>query len=425
MEITEKKLAELIPYERNAKQHDQTQIANVAKSIDKYGFVQPIVIDKNNVIVIGHCRALAAKKLGLETVPTVSVENLSEDEVNALRIVDNKTNESPWDFSLLEEELGKLDLSDYDLDFPDLQEDSDPYATQGEHGKLTDKYIIPPFSVLDARQGYWKDRKTAWRDKIQDKSQTREGANPITWLTDAFSASSLLDPVLAELACRWFAPPNCNTFDCFAGDTEFGYVSGYLGNNFTGVELREEQCQFNRAACDGLPVKYICDDGRNILAHIGAGTQDLLFSCPPYFDLEVYSNKENDASNQKTYQDFYAIIDSAFTAAIRCLKDNRFAVIVCSDIRNTKTGEYYRFPDDIKDTFKRGGMCLYNELVLVDAIGTARLRANQNMKTRKVVRVHQNVLVFYKGDTKRIKDHFPALAFNDEEMLGLYGGADI
>lgn len=126
MNITERKLAELIPYERNAKQHDETQIANVAKSIEKYGFVQPIVIDKNNVIVIGHCRALAAKRLKLETVPTVSVENLTEDEVNALRIVDNKTNESPWDFDLLLEELAKLDLYDFSLDFSELLEDNMP-----------------------------------------------------------------------------------------------------------------------------------------------------------------------------------------------------------------------------------------------------------------------------------------------------------
>lgn len=111
----------LIPYLRNAKKHDARQIANVAESMRRYGIVQPLVIDKDNVIVIGHCRAMAARKLGLESVPCVRVDELTPEEVNALRIVDNKTNESPWDFDLLADELEGLDLEGFDLDFyPDI-----------------------------------------------------------------------------------------------------------------------------------------------------------------------------------------------------------------------------------------------------------------------------------------------------------------
>ena len=73
---------------------------------------------------------------------------------------------------------------------------------------------------------------------------------------------------------------------------------------------------------------YICDDGRNVRRHIQDSSQDLFFSCPPYFDLEVYSNNENDASNKKTFEDFYTILDRAFSEAIQCLKNDRFAVIV-------------------------------------------------------------------------------------------------
>ena len=116
MKIEEKRVADLIPYERNAKEHDKTQIDNVAKSIEKYGFVQPLVIDKNNVVVIGHCRLLAAKKLKLKEVPCVCVDDLSEEEVNALRLVDNKTNESEWnDFTL--PEIESVDLSEFDFDW--------------------------------------------------------------------------------------------------------------------------------------------------------------------------------------------------------------------------------------------------------------------------------------------------------------------
>ena len=117
MQIIQKKLADIVPYANNTKKHDETQIKNVAESIKKYGWVQPIVIDNDGTIVIGHCRALAAERLGIEEVPCVVVSDLTEDEINALRIVDNKTNESPWDFDLLSAELPEIDLRDFEFDF--------------------------------------------------------------------------------------------------------------------------------------------------------------------------------------------------------------------------------------------------------------------------------------------------------------------
>ena len=117
MNIEYKKLKALTPYEKNTKKHDKTQINNVAESIKQYGFVQPIVVDKNDVIVIGHCRYEAAKKLKLETVPCVCVDDLTDEQVKAIRIIDNKTNESPWDMEFLADELAEVDLSDFDFDF--------------------------------------------------------------------------------------------------------------------------------------------------------------------------------------------------------------------------------------------------------------------------------------------------------------------
>ena len=117
MKVANRNLAELTPYAGNAKKHDSTQIANVAESIRQFGFVQPIVIDRNGVIVIGHCRALAAKKLGMKEVPCVCVDDLTPEQVNALRIVDNKSNESEWDLDILPDELADIDLSGFDFDF--------------------------------------------------------------------------------------------------------------------------------------------------------------------------------------------------------------------------------------------------------------------------------------------------------------------
>lgn len=117
MRIENRPLAELTPYRANAKKHDAVQVANVAESIRQYGFVQPVVVDRDGVIVIGHCRALAAEKLGMVEVPCVCVDDLTSEQVNALRLVDNKTNESPWDLDLLAAELPELDLSAFDFEW--------------------------------------------------------------------------------------------------------------------------------------------------------------------------------------------------------------------------------------------------------------------------------------------------------------------
>ena len=116
MEIISLPLAELQPYAKNAKKHSERQINNVALSIQKFGWKQPIVIDGNKVIIIGHCRYEAARKLGLERVPCVSAEDLTEEQVKELRILDNKLNESEWDYLTLNEDAMGLDFSEFDLD---------------------------------------------------------------------------------------------------------------------------------------------------------------------------------------------------------------------------------------------------------------------------------------------------------------------
>jgi len=117
MNIIEIEINKLKPYEKNAKKHDKTQIDNVAESIKQFGMVQPIVVDKDNVVIIGHCRLEACKKLKFEKVPCVLVDNLTNEQVAKLRLLDNKLNESDWDLDLLSEELGELDLSEFEVDW--------------------------------------------------------------------------------------------------------------------------------------------------------------------------------------------------------------------------------------------------------------------------------------------------------------------
>ena len=387
------------------------------KEFPKMMALRPMVINQDNIVLGGNMRLKALKELGYTDVPNEWVkraEDLTDEEARRFIIADN-VGFGEHDWEILANEWDTQELEDWGLEGFPFDDDGE----KEEYNKLEDKFVVPPFSVLDTKQGYWQKRKKYWKGLIGDNGESREDKlsnlnNMSAMYRPEMATVSILDPVLAEISNKWFGLDNCNTFDCFAGDTVFGYVSDALGNTFTGIELRKEQADLNNNRLKGSKSKYICDDGQNVLKHIKEKSQDLLFSCPPYFDLEVYSDLPTDASNQKEYNDFLQILDNAFSDSIKCLKDNRFAFIVVGDIR-AKDGTYYKFPDHIKKIFTENGMSLYNEMILLDPLGTAPARANKYMKSRKVVKVHQNILVFYKGDTKKIKDNYKELDFSSIE----------
>lgn len=397
------------------------------------------------------------------TATIIKASELSEEEQREFIIKDN-VGYGDWDTDALagewdSEELDEwgLDLlhNDWDMDGEDGGSASGTAADGGaQNGSLQDRFIVPPFSILDTRKGYWQTRKKMWRSLIGDMGESRKDTlitSPEIKYKDLYLKTradreklgisfreyldkyvsdevkeheankvlsqgvSLLDPVLSEIVCKWFGLEHCKTFDCFAGDTVFGFVSAKVGNEFTGIELRQEQADYNNSRVEGMSARYICDDGQNVAQHIKPQSQDLLFSCHPYFDLEVYSDLPNDASNQGSYEDFIKILRNAFTAAVGCLKNNRFAVITIGDMRNKRTGFYYDFRGDIIKIFEAAGMYLYNEIILVETGASTALRASRYMDRRKVGKMHQNVLVFYKGDTNKIKDTFPKIEYSPED----------
>ena len=124
LNIVYKPIKELKPYKKNAKKHSKEQVEQIANSIKEFGFTQPVIIDKHNSVVAGHGRILGAKKAGLKQVPTVCLEELTEEQIKAYRLVDNKLNESEWDYSLLDEELENL-TEDIDMDLFGFDENVD------------------------------------------------------------------------------------------------------------------------------------------------------------------------------------------------------------------------------------------------------------------------------------------------------------
>lgn len=413
----------------------------IERSFRECGAGRSVFIDKDNRLVGGNKAQKGFKAAGKKRVVIVDSDpdtlvavrrkdvSLDSAEGRRMALLDNLTTQVnlAWDPSEIEAVSSEIDGFDpSQLEVAGMGDETGEGSQLGTMGKYTeghtpqslfDKFVIPPFSILDTRQGYWKERKQKWIDVIGRGGESREGTLSTGFYKMLHSDGvSLFDPVLSEIIARWFTPTeHSNIIDPFAGDTMKGLVYSIMGHNFTGIELREEQVAINNDAISGRKgIKYICDDGRNVLNHVEEQSQDLLMSCPPYFNLEVYSDLPNDASNQANYADFIQILRDAYTSAIRTLKPNRFAVIVVGDVRD-KEGYYVDFISDMKRIFIDNGMKLYNELILVENIGTGAMVADRYMKSRKMKKTHQNVLVFYNGNTKEIANVFPAIEVQKEE----------
>lgn len=151
METIKVNVGDIKPYERNAKKHDERQIKNVMESIKQFGLVQPLVIDKNGVLIIGHCRLIAAKRLKMREVDCIRAEDLTQEQVDKLRLLDNKLNESEWDYDLLLEDIPTLDFDGFDIDWnlPEIEspaeeiiEDEPPEIPEEAKAVLGDIYEI-------------------------------------------------------------------------------------------------------------------------------------------------------------------------------------------------------------------------------------------------------------------------------------------
>lgn len=343
-------------------------------------------------------------------------------------------------------------------------------------GRLKEQFLVPPFSVLDARQGYWQQRKRAWIDlgieselgrgpgvwvessetgSPTDRQQGYKNAAPGGSMLPAadystrargdgrgrrvdgnklgFSASatikrhgvgfdgyavlrgeveapsepsgtSIFDPVVCELAYRWFSPVDGVVLDPFAGGSVRGIVASLLGRSYIGVDLSARQVEANRvqaeALCGSSPTPvWIVGDSSTADYGVPNGV-DLVFSCPPYGDLEVYSDHPSDLSSM-SHEKFLQCYAAIIARVVASLKPDRFACFVVGDYRD-KYGHYRNFVSNTIAAFEVAGCRLYNEAILVTQVGSLSIRVQKQFTaSRKLGKTHQNLLCFVKGDARK------------------------
>ena len=293
----------------------------------------------------------------------------------------------------------------------------------GVSAKLADKFIVPPFTILDGRQSYWMERKRQWvkLGVLAEEGKGHLGSTVVKteWMQRGESTGgSTFDPVLAELVYRWFCPAGGTVLDPFAGEATKGVISGALGHPYFGIELRQGQVDANRGQWGRVAANlgpgwstvdpvWACGDSSKLSSIVGEAKFDLVFTSPPYYDLEIYSKLEKDGSAFETYDMFMAWYCGIFRQAVAALKGDRFLVVKIGDVRD-KQGFYYNFLGDNLRCFTDLGLGFYNEAVLVTPVGSLPIRTSRQFKSfRKLGRGHQNVLVFFKGNVKNIPKLFP------------------
>ncbi len=501
-------IPELKPAKYNPRKIHPRELEKLCDSIKFHGFVEPIVVNQDNTVIGGHQRLKAAEMLGMESLPCVCI-NIPKEQEKALNLALNRIR-GEWDEEMLAALIIGLDEATRKMTGFDADEIEKilKIKTENEQKKaiLQDRFLIPPMSILDSRQGYWQDRKRKWlsfgikseegrgvnllkfSDTILDPTGIRraevfgsgapetpgkkyeEGANGILMKSNsgrdpiyyqkkreveaklgyeisteefekkyytneqiggglAETGTSIFDPVLCELAYRWFMPKGGRVLDPFAGGSVRGIVASILEAEYVGIELRAEQVEANKQQAEKIIVggelkKPIWIHGDAVNADtLVEGQFDFIFSCPPYGDLEKYSDEPGDLSNMK-YADFKKAYKEIIRKSCEKLKDNRFACFVVGDIRDEK-GIYRNFVGDTIEAFQSAGLNFYNEAIFITPYGSLPIRVGRQFEQgRKLGKTHQNILVFQKGDpeeackeTAKFFDEYKQLAEHHKKVL--------
>jgi len=286
--------------------------------------------------------------------------------------------------------------------------------------------MISPFSVLDTRTKEWKQRKDFWITTYGIQSELgREDIESKTIFWDNPSSNvSIFDPVLCEVMYDWFSPKGGKVLDPFAGGSVRGIVAEEMGRKYTGIDLSESQIEANRKQSE--KPNWIVGDSSAKIFFLDEEF-DFVFTCPPYYDLEVYSDNPSDLSTMSEKWFDKKLEDIIYKSTIK-LKNHRFFAIVVSEVREPSvTGKYSigKYRGLVHKTIQmceKHGLSFYNDMVLFNSQHQAsRVGKTYFERNRKIPSVHQNVLVFVKGNpdiaTEEIKGGEPMCRVNGKEYL--------
>ena len=276
--------------------------------------------------------------------------------------------------------------------------------------------------VFHATSGPWSARKQKW---ITDIGIRGEVGRSMDEAETAEGMTSVFDPVLCEVAYNWFCPKGGSILDPYAGGSTRGLVAAYLGYDYTGIDIRQEQVDANRKQYKAVKAlhdkvfaeeiaagtrermktpNWIEGDSVDLEKLLPAGKQyDLLFTCPPYYDLEVYSTKQGDNSTAQSYEKFLESYEEIIGLAVARLHKDRFAVITVGDVRNDKTGAYRLFPEDTSILLGRKlELVPHNKAILCTPIWNQAVRAAAAFPSnRRLAHTYQEVKIFWKGAEKK------------------------
>ena len=276
--------------------------------------------------------------------------------------------------------------------------------------------MIKPFSILDTRSKEWQDRKRYWIQtyNIQSELGREDTESRARFWED--NTVSIFDATLCEKMYEWFCPKEGRVLDPFAGGSVRGIVATEMGFIYNGIDLSDEQIEANKKQSD--KPNWITGDSEWVIDSIYDKTQDFVFTCPPYYDLEKYTDNPADLSNMNADsfdKKYYSILKKAAAK----LKDNRFFAVVVSEVReqsltgNYKIGKYRGLVNKTIRACEEAGLHFYNDMILFNSQHqAARVVDTYFKRNRKVASVHQNILVFVKGN--------PDIAAEDIEWDGTY-----
>ena len=263
--------------------------------------------------------------------------------------------------------------------------------------------MITPFSVLDTRTKEWKKRKEHWIATYGIQSELgREHTQSKTIFWDSPTNVSIFDPVLCEVMYEWFTPKGGRVLDPFAGGSVRGIVAEEMGRDYFGIDLSESQVLANQKQSN--KPYWVCGDSEEKLDEFHNNHYDFVFTCPPYYDLEVYTDNPNDISNMGV-DSFDKKYESILQKSVQKLTNNRFFAIVVSEVREPSvtgkysTGRYRGLVRKTIDILENAGLEFYNDMILFNSQHQAsRVGKVYFERNRKIPSVHQNILVFVKGN---------------------------